>query len=501
MPIPRPWLAAGLSLLLAGPAAAAPPIPAAPAAATPDDDPATDAYRAAREALNRGEYAKAAELFREVAAKHPKSRVAGDALYWRAFALYRLGGSTRLRDALAALDQQEDAYPDAATRRDAASLAVRVRSALARGGDAASAAALAMAADELAAETLREAGPAIREAMAEAQAEMASMDAGAAAAASAPRPPRPPRAPQPPAPLGLPRGDDDGRCRGSDDDDVRVAALNGLLQLDAERAAPVLAKVMARRDEASTCLRRRAVFLVAQRRAAESEAILLEAVRTDPDADVRRQAVFWLAQVGTERATALLDSIVRAPGDLDLRQRALFALSQRERPTATRALRAVAERADLPDALRATAIFWLGERGQAEGPFLAELYGRVEGAELKERVLFSAAKGGAEGTKLLWQVAGDPKEAIGRRKTALFWLGQRDGDAKALAGLYGTFTERELKEQVLFALSQGRDRARTDQLIEIVRKEQDPALRRRAIFWLGQTGDPRAAEVLGELVQ
>ena len=83
---------------------------------------------------------------------------------------------------------------------------------------------------------------------------------------------------------------------------MKVAALNALQQMDEARARPILRRVLARRDAASTCLRRKAVFLVAQQNEPGTEDILLESVRSDPDAEVRRHAVFWLSQVGTDRA-------------------------------------------------------------------------------------------------------------------------------------------------------------------------------------------------------
>ena len=72
-------------------------------------------------------------------------------------------------------------------------------------------------------------------------------------------------------------------CANSDDDDdPRVAALNALLQMDAESAMPILKQVLARRDACSVQLRRKAVFIISQKRTAETEDILLAAARTIP---------------------------------------------------------------------------------------------------------------------------------------------------------------------------------------------------------------------------
>ena len=95
---------------------------------------------------------------------------------------------------------------------------------------------------------------------------------------------------------------------------MRVEALNAVLQMDADRAMPLLKRVLARRDECSAPLRRKAIFLVSQKQTSETESLLLDAARSDPDQEVREQAVFWLSQVGTERSVSALDSILRVPG-------------------------------------------------------------------------------------------------------------------------------------------------------------------------------------------
>ena len=55
------------------------------------EDPADSLYRVAREALNRGEYRRAAQVFNEVTRRYPQSRYAQDCAYWEAFSRYRIG--------------------------------------------------------------------------------------------------------------------------------------------------------------------------------------------------------------------------------------------------------------------------------------------------------------------------------------------------------------------------------------------------------------------------
>src|SRR5439155_750043 len=174
-----------------------------------------------------------------------------------------------------------------------------------------------------------------------------------------------------------------------DDDDIRIAALNAVLQMDPDRAVPLLKTVLARRDEGSACLRRKAVFLLSQKRTDETSSLLLSAVRSDPDREVREQAVFWLSQVPGDETAIALDSILRDPKtDPEIQEKAIFALSQHRGTRAVATLRAFAERSEDaaidklfhigkndPDReLRKKAIFWIGQsRSPRAAQYLQEL--------------------------------------------------------------------------------------------------------------------------------
>ncbi len=455
-----------------------------PPAAWLQGDPADSLYRAARQLLARGRYADAANAFREVPRRYPRSGYVAESYYWHAFALQRLGGTTNLRVALASLEQQRRALPargeDAERKRsENEALAARIRAQLASQGDADAAAEVAEAAEAAAAPEPPEPPVAVT------------------ASGRAPRPPRPPRPPR--GGVTVHDGDDDA-C--DNEDDVATAALQGLMQMDSERAMPVLRKVLARRDPGSYCLRRRAVFIVAQQHGEGTERTLLEVARTDPDAGVRGQAVFWLSQVQGPAAVAALDSILRTSKDSAVQEKAIFAIAQQQDPKAADLLRDYAARDGAPEELRAQAIFWLGQRREpVSTAFLRDLYGKLRNEELKRRILFAVSQGGDEGAGAwLAEIARNRAEPIEVRKQALFWAGQRGASTAEIATLYAQLDDPEMKRQAVFVLAQRRDRAAVDQLITIAKTEKDPEIRRTAIFWLGQSRDPRAAEALEQFL-
>ncbi|MGQ0701930.1 MAG: HEAT repeat domain-containing protein, partial [Gemmatimonadales bacterium] len=292
----------------------------------------------------------------------------------------------------------------------------------------------------------------------------------------------------------------DTRCR--DEDDLQISALNSVMQMESERAIPILEKVLARRDEGSVCLRRRAVFIVSQHRGERIEEMLLTTVRTDPDAEVRSQAVFWLSQVNSPRATAALESVLASSQDPKLQERAVFALSQQDRPEARQALRTYASRIDVPEELRDKAVFWLGQSNDPQNiAFLQDLYGKVQSAKLKERIIFSVSQTDRGGSEWFARIARNQSEPLELRKKALFWMGQRQGTTGAdLAAVYDSFSDREMKDHLIFVLSQKGDRAAVDKLVEIVQKEPDKELKKKALFWLTQSNDPRVNDIITKIL-
>jgi hypothetical protein len=89
------------------------------------------------------------------------------------------------------------------------------------------------------------------------------------------------------------------------------------------------------------------------------------------------------------------------------------------------------------------------------------------------------------------------------RRSAVFWLGQAAGDA-ATRGLTELVddrsADREVRESAVFALSQRPREEGVPALIRIAKQNPDPELRRKAIFWLGQSEDPRALSLFEELL-
>jgi HEAT repeat protein len=406
-------------------------------------DPADSLYRLGREAINRGQYRRAAELFAEISERYPRSEYAPDAPYWRAFALYRAGGEDDLRDALKALKAQEKRFPRATTISDARELAIRIRGVLAKQGDV-----------ESAEEVTRAAGQ------------------------------------------NRPCDRDD------DDTEIRAAAMNALLQMDAESALPIIKQVLQKRDECSVALREKAVFLLSQKQSPETEELQLDIIQNDPSRSVRAQAVFWLGQVRTERAAEALERIATSSPDMELREKAIHALHEHGSARAAAVLRRLAESAQTPENVREQAIFWIGQRrSQENADFLRSLFGKTDDDDLRKKILFSLSQmRGFENDRWLLAIALDEGNSADLRGHALWTAGQAGIAGSELVTVYDRLSDPEVKEKLIWVMSESRDRAATDKLIEIARKDPDREMRKKALFWLGQKNDPRVRQLLIDIL-
>jgi hypothetical protein len=89
------------------------------------------------------------------------------------------------------------------------------------------------------------------------------------------------------------------------------------------------------------------------------------------------------------------------------------------------------------------------------------------------------------------------------REAAVFWLGQGAAEVvtEDLSALAREAEEDdEIREAAVFALSQRPADEGIPALVDLVRTSRRGTVRRSALFWLAQSGDPRALELLQEIL-
>lgn len=414
-------------------------------------DPADSLYRVAREALNRGDYRSAAQLFNELTRRYPSSSYAYASGYYEAFSRYRIGTTEELEAAERALEALSGR--SAPTQRgwssryedtDVRGLRTRIRGALAMRGD--------VGAAEKVEETARRAGT--------------SCD--------------------------------------QEDLMVRVEALNALSQMDAAAAMPILRRVLERRDECLVELRRRAVFMLARRADAEGTALLISTARNDPSPSVRSDAVGFLARMPGDAAVGALEDILRTSDDERIQRTAVRALMSSDNPRARASLRGLLDRRDAPEALRIQVLdSYTRDHGSPDdADYLRALYTHAESERFKMALIGAIARiGGKDNQEWLVGLVKNSSESTQLRMMAMQRLSRTDIPAADLGRMYDAADSRSLRQQLLQGIANRKEPEATEKLIDIARNSTDPEMRRQAIYYLSRRNDPRATRVLMELIE
>jgi hypothetical protein len=152
----------------------------------------------------------------------------------------------------------------------------------------------------------------------------------------------------------------------------------------------------------------------------------------------------------------------------------------------------------------ATGVTDLGTVGAREATaYLLALAAKDSGRVAERAILPAVLADSVTVWPNLLRLARDTRISRRVRRSAVFWIGQAAGDA-ATRGLTDLVddraTDRDVREQAVFALSQRPREDGVPALIRIAKENRDAELRRKAIFWLGQSDDPRALALFEELL-
>lgn len=154
--------------------------------------------------------------------------------------------------------------------------------------------------------------------------------------------------------------------------------------------------------------------------------------------------------------------------------------------------------------LKKLPLIWLGEEDDQESiSLLRRMYSNSDGEKPQEKVLMAIAM--HEDSKLVipfLQQKFEKDRSMKIREKAAFWLGQSDEQEALdiLVKAVKTETSRKVREKIVFAISQVDLEAATDQLVSLALNSEDRAVQEKAVFWLGQRDDKKALTVLTKIV-
>jgi hypothetical protein len=262
------------------------------------------------------------------------------------------------------------------------------------------------------------------------------------------------------------------------DDELKLMALNGLVNSDPERAVPLLEKFL--EGNHPPRLKDRALFVLAQSESPKAREIMARIAR-EGNPDLQAKAIQYLGVHGSRENRQLLGEIYASSKDVAIKKRILqsFMVSGER----GRLLSAATGESD--PTLRAEAVRQLGVMGAHDE--LWQLYQKETSTDVKKQILQAMFVGG--NADRLIELARDEKDPELRRRAVrnLGLLGSgRTGTA--LVSIYASdpAMRREVI-QALFIQNNGK------QLVEIARKETDPTLRKEIVQKLSIMGDNKDA--------
>jgi HEAT repeat protein len=275
----------------------------------------------------------------------------------------------------------------------------------------------------------------------------------------------------------------------AENEELKLYALNGLMQVDSARAIPVLQKFL--QGNASARLKKQALFVLSQSDAPESRRLLGDIARGKTSPGLQREAIAQLGVAGGQASIAMLGDIYRESNDPEVKQAVLGAYLV---SGAAAEVLAIA-RGDRDPAMRRRAIHQLGPMGANSQ--LRELYSHESSPELRRTIL--EAMGVAGDVEDLAQAARTETDPDVRR-SAIHGLGVSGSPAaaRALKQLYGSYQDGGTRRTVIEALFIMDD---AKALIELFRAEKDAELRKQIVQKLSMMDSPEASELLLQMLQ
>jgi hypothetical protein len=273
------------------------------------------------------------------------------------------------------------------------------------------------------------------------------------------------------------------------DCDLKMLAIQGLMNSDPESGVPLLEKVL----NGATCPKEKskALFVMAQSGSPQSREILGRIARGQSNPELQRKAVEYLGIFGGAESRKTLAEVYASSTDASVKHailRSYMIGGDHERLFA-------AAKGEKDESLRREAIRQLGlVHGTSE---LEQLYQTETSSDVRREILQAFFLAG-DSAKLLQSAQSEKDPELRRAAIRNLGLVHSNDSGKALQTIYAKETDREVREEVLNAFFlQGNASA----LVAIARNEKDPELKKAAVQKLSLMHSKEGTEYLMELLQ
>src|SRR6267142_2401477 len=273
------------------------------------------------------------------------------------------------------------------------------------------------------------------------------------------------------------------------DDELKMLAIQGLMNSDPERAMPLLEKVL--NGSGSPREKSKALFVMAQSGSPQSREILGRVARGQSNPELQRRAVEYLGIFGGAESRKTLAEVYASSSDASVKHailRSYMIGGDHERLFA-------AAKGEKDESLRREAIRQLGlVHGTSE---LEQLYKTETSSDVRREILQAFFLAGDSG-RLVQAAQGEKDAELRRAAIRNLGLNHSDDSGKALQEIYSKEPDHEVKAEVLNAyFLQGNAKA----LVAIARSEKDPELKKTAVSKLTLMHSKEGTDYLMELLQ
>ncbi len=277
------------------------------------------------------------------------------------------------------------------------------------------------------------------------------------------------------------------------DEEVKLMALNGIMQSDPDRAIPLVENIL--KGSGSPKLRARALYVLAISSQPKAQQIVEQVARGGGNPDLQVKAIEYLnqrrRQNGGSNQNQLLMEIYNSSNDLSVKRAVISAL-QNSRDTA--ALAQLAKTEKNPDLRQMT----FGQLGEINGqPELWQIYQGETNPDMKIAILRQMHRNGnADKLAEVARTDKDPKvqraaiDALASHETA------NTGDL--LVSIYNSTQDQQLKNSIIDRLS---DQRTAKYLVLIARAEKDSRMKLRIVERLSNMHSKEAQDYLAEILQ
>ena len=273
------------------------------------------------------------------------------------------------------------------------------------------------------------------------------------------------------------------------DENLKLLALNALMQQDQAQAVPILQKILS--GDQSEELKSRALFVLAQSQSPQAQALITQIAQGQSGPALQIKAIRMIATQG-KPAGATLASIYQHSSDEKVKR----VILQSYLITGDSSKLLEAARQETNPELVKTAVHTLGAMGA--GQDLLTLYRATSNAQTKADIINALIPAGQNGVAPLTEIAQSEPDAELRHK-AIRNLGIAGGMsvAPALVSTYQKNTDVETKRaaaQALFLANDAKD------LVALARAEKDMEMKKYLVQQLSLMHDPEATKYMLEIL-